>query len=127
MHDNILEDEAKKEQRAAKDKAAAEIARTYRKRLVLPPKLDNSVTPPPAPQPVLQGNGDGNEGEEVVIMDFEDENGVDGDKALDKVDSIKVAWDPNDLKFFFTEIEDAMDMIKIKSQWLKRQVINHVE
>lgn len=59
-----------------------------------------------------------------VMADFEDENGTDGDKALEKVGSVKIAWDPQDLKFFFIEIEDAMDLIQIKSQWLKRQVLS---
>merc|ERR1711923_624841 len=57
-------------------------------------------------------------------VNFEDENGIDGDKALDKVDSVKVKWDEADLKFFFTELEDAMEMIQVRSQWLKRQVLS---
>ena len=61
--------------------------------------------------------------EEAAMVEFEDENGTDGDKALNKVDSVKVKWDPDDLKFFFSEIEDAMELIQIKSQWLKRQVL----
>ena len=56
-------------------------------------------------------------------LDFEDENGIDGPKAVEKIDSIKITWDQGDLKFFFTELEDAMDLISIKSQWLKRQVL----
>ena len=39
------------------------------------------------------------------------------------MDSIKVAWDAEDLKFFFVQIEDAMELIQIRSQWLKRQVL----
>ena len=78
-----------------------------------------SVQPVPDP---AGDNTSGNEGDDVMV-EFEDENGVDGEKVLDKVHSIQVAWDPDDLKFFFSEIEDAMDLIQIKSQWLKRQVL----
>ena len=50
------------------------------------------------------------------ILHFEDENGVNRPKAVEKIDSIKITWGQGDLKFLITELEDAMDLISIESQ-----------
>ena len=57
------------------------------------------------------------------IVDFNDENGVDGDKAQDYNRAIKVDFEPNDIKFWFSQLETEMGMSSIKSQWLKKSVL----
>ena len=84
--------------------------------------LNNQAAAPP---PLPGNGGGGGQGEQSgnsppppIMSDFEDIDGEDGAKALDKIDSVKVKWDPDDLKFFF------LDLIQVKSQWLKRQVLS---
>ena len=65
------------------------------------------------------------EGEEVVMpaVEFEAENADDGEKAQDYARSIKVEYTPNDIKFWFSQLEGEMLMATVKSQWLKRTVL----
>ena len=148
MHVITLEDDDRPgndRRRAAKDKAIAELTASFekakRKRTPGPagptpepdtsgPRKVESPGPSTSGGGVVEGNAanvvNGGTGgiNENVTMDFEDENGTDGAKALEKVDSVKVTWDKDDLKFFFVEIEDAMELVQIKSQWLKKQVLS---
>ena len=57
------------------------------------------------------------------MVDFDAENGQDGDKAQDQARSIKVDFEPNDVKCLFSELEGEMTMATVKSQWLKRTVL----
>ena len=57
------------------------------------------------------------------IVDFDVEDGVDGEKAQDHARSIKVNFNQADIRFWFSQIEDEMSMATIKSQWLKRSVL----
>ena len=43
------------------------------------------------------------------IIDFDVENGVDGDKAQDYARAIKVDFEPNDIRFWFSQLETEMD------------------
>ena len=60
-------------------------------------------------------------GDEVV--DFENENGNDGAKASELGRQIKVEFSATDIKFWFAELEAEMAMATIKSQWLKKTVL----
>ena len=55
--------------------------------------------------------------------DFEDENGQDGDKALEYTRSLKIEWNPSQVQFWFTQLENEMYTCTVKSQWLKRCVL----
>ena len=73
---------------------------------------------------VLEGNEsdeDSMAGDDVV--DFDQENGQDGDKAQSEGRSIKVEFEPNDIKFWFSQLEDEMLMASVKSQWLKKTIL----
>ena len=61
--------------------------------------------------------------EVVNMVDFETENGVDGDKAQEHARSIKIEFEPADIKFWFAQLEGEMTMASVKSQWLKRTVL----
>ena len=54
------------------------------------------------------------------IMDFDAENGTDGEKAMDKMASVKCEFTRDDIEFWFTELETQLEVIDIKSQWSKR-------
>ena len=53
-------------------------------------------------------------------QNFDIENGQDGDKAADTARSIKLEFEPNDIRFWFAQLEDEMTMATVKSQWLKK-------
>ena len=57
---------------------------------------------------------------EIEIMTFETENGTDEAGAHSKLSSVKVAYDPKDVEFFFINLESAMAYSGIKSQQTKR-------
>ena len=57
------------------------------------------------------------------VIEFEVENGVDGAKAQELGRQIKVEFSTSDINFWFAEIEAEMTMASIKSQWLKKTVL----
>ena len=75
---------------------------------------------------LFSGGGSENLSEEEVqhlldIMDdFETENGTDGQKALEKMGSVKCDFSKEDIEFWFTELESQLEVIEVKSQWTKR-------
>ena len=58
----------------------------------------------------------------VVMANFEDINTPDDPSVLAKLGSIKVTWD-EDVKYFFFEIENQMEIINVTSQWIKRVIL----
>ena len=62
-------------------------------------------------------------GEPVVMTDFDVENGQEGDKAQEHARSIKVDFNPTNISFWFAELEGEMTMASVKSQWLKRTLL----
>ena len=58
-----------------------------------------------------------------VEVDFEDENGQDGASALDHTRTLKLEFDPQNVEFWFTQVENEMFTCQVKSQWLKRCVL----
>ena len=61
----------------------------------------------------------------VDVVDFEVENGQDGDKAQDHARQIKVEFEANDIKFWFSQLENEMVMASIKSQWILNAFIRN--
>ena len=56
-------------------------------------------------------------------VDIDVENGVDGDKAPEQARQIRVEFEPNDIKFWFSQLEAEMLMATVKSQWLKKTIL----
>ena len=54
---------------------------------------------------------------------YESANTQDGDKAQDQARSIKLEFEPNDIKFWFSQLEGEMLLASIGSQWLKKTVL----
>ena len=55
-----------------------------------------------------------------MAEDFDTENGTDGEKAMDKMGSVKCEFSKDDIEFWFTELETQLEVIDVKSQWSKR-------
>ena len=60
---------------------------------------------------------------EDETMDFEKENGTDGDKALDKLSGLNIPFNKSDIEFWFSNVEGRLELIGVKSQWLKRMAL----
>ena len=58
-----------------------------------------------------------------VVVDFEDENGQDGEKALDYSRTLTMPFCQEDITFWFTQLENEMFTCTIRSQWMKRVVL----
>ena len=56
-------------------------------------------------------------------VDFDREDKEDGEKAQDNARHIKVQFEPNDIRFWFSQIEDEMFLSGVNSQWLKKSVL----
>ena len=59
----------------------------------------------------------------VDVVEFESENEADGAKASELGRQIKVEFSTTDIRFCFAEVEAEMTMATIKSQWLKKPVL----
>ena len=58
-----------------------------------------------------------------IMEDFDTENGQDGAKASELGRTIKVEFSATDIKFWFAELEAEMTMASVKSQWLKKTIL----
>ena len=58
-----------------------------------------------------------------MALEFDVEDAADGEKAQDYARSIKIDFEPNDIKFWFSQLEGEMVMATIRSAWLKRTVL----
>ena len=59
------------------------------------------------------------------VMDFDMVDEADAAETLGKMAGIKVAWDPQDLEYWFGELEQQMELIQVKSQWTKRIILSN--
>ena len=73
------------------------------------------------------GAGDGNPGDEGAgdddMANYDVEDKADSEKAADLARSIRVEFDPNDIRFWFAQLEDEMEVATIGRQWLKKTVL----
>ena len=61
----------------------------------------------------------------LVNIDFDMVNEADTELALGKLTSVKVTWDPEDLEYWFGELEQQMELIQIRAQWTKRVILSN--
>ena len=59
------------------------------------------------------------------VVNFEDENGVDTDKAMQEAcrNLANSKFSPNDLKFYFNQVEAKMAAVGVKKQYTKFQIL----
>ena len=59
----------------------------------------------------------------AAAVDFDIEDADDGEKAQDLARSIKLEFEPNNIRFWFSQLEAEMLMATVKSQWLKKTIL----
>ena len=59
----------------------------------------------------------------IMAEAFDIQNDTDGDKAQEHARGIRVEFDTNDVKFWFSQLEGELLMATVKSQWLKKTVL----
>ena len=57
------------------------------------------------------------------MTNYDAEDKDDKDKAQELARSVKIEFDPNNIKFWFAQLEDEMEMAGIGKQWLKKSVL----
>ena len=57
------------------------------------------------------------------VVDVDVENGLDGDKAQQDARQIKIEFDMHDIAFWFSQLEAELVMAEVRSQWLKKTVL----
>ena len=90
--------------------------------------LEGQVVAPPENLKVGADNagGDnedenGGEDDNANMVDFDQQNTDDGDKANELARSIRVEFNPVDVRFWFSELEAEMLTANINKQWLKKR------
>ena len=79
---------------------------------------------PAPPPPPIGNNNQANQGiPPAQQMDFDAENGVDGDRAQELARHIRVEFEPNDVNFWFSQLEGELLMASVNSQWMKKTVL----
>ena len=58
-----------------------------------------------------------------LAENFDVENGTDGAKAIEHTRDLKIEYAPEDVAFWFIQLENEMITCEVKSQWLKRVVL----
>ena len=61
-----------------------------------------------------------------AMADFESENGIDGDKADEKLGTIQCPFDKDDIEYWFSELEGQLEVINVRAQWTKRTALQRV-
>ena len=68
-------------------------------------------------------NGGNNAAAAPAAVDFDSEEKADGEKASEQARHIKVEFDENDIRFWFSQLETEMVMSSVGSQWLKKLIL----
>ena len=58
-----------------------------------------------------------------AVVNFDVEDGADGATATTEARQIKLEFNIHDIRFWFAQLEDEMVMSSVKSQWLKKTVL----
>ena len=69
-------------------------------------------------------DGDDSEDENAdMVVNFDVEDKEDGEKSADQARSIKIEFDASDIRFWFSQLEDEMEIASVGRQWLKKTVL----
>jgi hypothetical protein len=58
--------------------------------------------------------------EEVIMVDFDQENVDDSATAMDNLRSVQCPFNKGDIVFWFSQLEDQLTLIGVKKQWTKK-------
>ena len=62
---------------------------------------------------------------DIMAESFEVENGTDGDKAVEKLGTLQCPFS-KDIRFWFSQLETQLEIIGVKSQWVKRLALQRI-
>ena len=62
----------------------------------------------------------------AAAAEFDRADANDGDRAQEHARHIKMDFDPNDVVFWFSQLEAEMTMASVNSQWMKKTVLQRV-
>ena len=82
--------------------------------------VDEEIVDQQPPQGADTSENISDDSNETAMTEFDAENGTDNDKAMDKLGSVKVPFTKEDIEYWFVELEGQLEVIGVKSQWLKR-------
>ena len=69
-------------------------------------------------------DGEDSEDEDAeMVVNFDVEDKEDGEKSADQARSIKIEFDATDIRFWFSQLEDEMEIASVGRQWLKKTVL----
>ena len=77
---------------------------------------------------VAEGDGsdeddDGNNNQAARMVNYDAENKDDSERAAEAARHIKVEFDANNIRFWFSELEGEMVMAGVGKQWLKKTIL----
>ena len=58
-----------------------------------------------------------------MVVNFDMEDKADGEKSADQARSIKLEFDPTDIRFWFSQLEAEMEIASVGRQWLKKTIL----
>ena len=61
---------------------------------------------------------------DAMAVNFDQEDGTDGEKALDNLRTIHCPYNKEDVDFWFYQLEDQLTLIEVKSQWTKKVALS---
>ena len=56
----------------------------------------------------------------VIMTDFDKEDGTDGKGAMSELKGVQCPFMKDDIEYWFRQLEGQLEIIEVKSQWLKR-------
>ena len=59
------------------------------------------------------------------MADFDSLDEVEAPETLGKIANVKVPWMADDIPYWFSEVEMQMELYNVKSQWIKRIILNN--
>ena len=59
----------------------------------------------------------------IMAEEFDVQNDTDGDKALSQLQSAQCPFSKSDIDFWFCQLESQLELIEVKSQWMKRMAL----
>ena len=89
---------------------------------------DSGVSPYPTVQPGTsqEGQETPSPGSSSAMTNYDEQNDKDPADIHTKIAKIKLVFDRNDVRFFFTQLEMQMENSGVKSQWQKRLLLHNL-
>ena len=102
------------ESREAADQALKELNQALKELLEIDPDIFEGPDIPleDIPEDILD--------DEVIMVDFDQQNEDDSATALDNLRTVQCPFNKEDIEFWFSQLEDQLTLIGVKKQWTKK-------